>query len=678
MLNPNSNPELERLTALYHEVRTLLRSRQSSPEQIMWHISQKAPGYVVPPSLGGSLTDADVLQAMNNINARTTELEEEKTPVRDMAGNIAMSALHGASFGSLDEIIGLFSEENQRAYREQLGDFRDEHGVISAVSEGAGGFLVPGLASIGALRRGKTALRAAGAGSLVGGVEGGVAGLAEAEGSLTERLPEAAIGAGVGTALGGLIGGGTHGARYLRKFLTGSEGRSVEEAAREFAQSGAASSRGIPGILEDFERRLQIDPDTRLADLPEMRQVTSDAARMSQEGRDVITQALPTRAQNASVRVGDMLAESMDIDLPADLTARTQRLIDMRKAGNEAYAALEQTVSMPVERMASLLRSEPVHDAWRSANRKNKLFGGVTDYVQRSADGRVKRDAGGLMLKEGTELSFRDLQAIKGTLDFNVTNFARRGDPDIMKRWQETRDAFSTLMREEISAFGPAQRQWYELKEMERAVSAGGDFLNRTPNEIAEEIRQFGRAGEGFANAYREAAAEQVAYQLRNRTRSQDVTKWFDKENMQRRLENLFPEGGDLQGFREGLEREHDKFKLFRATSLGDAPPSRDLAQHLMGGIGSPDYQRAGAAGVAPLLQGGRLAADLRFDAVSKGARKRAEKVGGLLTRSTLGEPGGLDATNLLTGSTGSIKPGLLSELAFRSPAAMLLALRGN
>lgn len=668
-----SDPERKALRETYEDVRHMLASG-ASMRSIMMYFERNQPKYRPQVGQGGRLTPQHVQQSLQQMAGRLLELD---SVAPDPVSGTIMSGFHGATFGLIDDVLDLVGqEEAAEGYRERREAFRGEHPWMSGLAEFGGGMAVPGLSAVKGLRTGSTALRAGGKGALVGGVEGAVAGFGESEGTAVERLLSTATGAAIGAGTGGVIGAGTHGGRAARKAVTGHTGRSVKEEAREFVQSGLEQSeRGIEGVLEGFERSRELVPTARLAAEREMQVMTRDAARYSQEAKDMLRSAGRTDLPAASTRASDMLAQTLGADdLPDMLKARASRLATVKEQGELAYEALE-SVSIPAQNMAAYLRSEEVVsiiDEMNLALRRTRRP--TRDVIRTGDDGRVEIIA--------DQIDFRFLQDIKDQLKSRISRRANSGDVTSPVQREDIRllDQYNDAMLDEINKLPEGQRAWFTYREHGRALEEGMGAVGKTSTEILEDIGGEAPKYTGeFAETYREAAIESIAQRVRMRGSEQDVSDFLTRsQEMRDKLDVLFPDPERAQRFLDQMEVEGRTFELFKGSKRGTAIPSRDLAQEISSGMKSETGQRIGAAFVAPWLQGGRLAADIQHSTVGKAARKRAEEVGGLLTKSTLGEPGGLDARNLLTGSRGSIAPGLLSRAAFRSPAALLLAMRGN
>ena len=688
----DEHPELAKFQALESDLRSFLFPREGartiSPQSIMEHIQDSlGNAYVTPPAQGQPLTMDDVYKSMERIADRVQTLES----IPDVASAIAVNIGQGITYGLLDDAVRLFGKgagavlgEGSPAARglmeeadmlsgiqERSREFRPK---TAFASELLGGLGAPGFSQLAAVRTGGTA-KLIGKGILAGAVEGGAAGFGEAEGDLMDRLGATAFGAGAGALLMGAGAAATGTTRAGKRFLTGGEGRSPLESAREFAQSGAdASAIGAPGILSEVGRLQRVVPEALPIDVGVVRGMAADVSRGSTTARGAIDEVLTPRMRDTSNRVERQLTETMGLDLPADLQARTQRIQTLRDQGKAAFQELEKTVRVDVEPLSPYLNNMEMYSVWREAN---KLPAGLDDPLDKVYT-RVNRrtDPRGFVVT-AESIDFRTMQHMREALNARVNRLSsRKRSTASASDLRKFRDQFNAAVDFEVAEYGPVRKQYYEMVQMDRATTEAKTFL--TEKDIPFLAEQFALMPPAVRDAYRESAVEQIAIRMRQKDyNTADISKMFNNADMERRLEILFPTEGGMQRFQERMGVEKQMFDTHQAFRGVDKPQSRDLVGHLTGGPGSEMIQRSFTMFAMPEVQAARTGAGLFSRGLKKSATERAEKVGGILGRAAV-DTGEETMGGLLTGGLGSVAPGAPSQMAFRGPLSIFNVARNK
>jgi hypothetical protein len=120
----------------------------------------------------------------------------------------------GATFGLLDEAVGLFDEDAKNEQRFLQEQFSEENPKTAFASEVLGSIATPG-SIFKAAPKAAGVVRKAGTMLAEGAAQGGLAGFGNAEGSLEDRLAATGRGATVGSVAAGVIGGATRGGARL-------------------------------------------------------------------------------------------------------------------------------------------------------------------------------------------------------------------------------------------------------------------------------------------------------------------------------------------------------------------------------------------------------------------------------------------------------------------------------
>lgn len=252
----------------------------------------------------------------------------------------------GATFGLLDEAVGLFDKDAKNEQRFLQHQLAEENPKTAFAANVAGSFATPGSFF-------KAAPKAAGIGRKVfsvlreGAAQGAAAGVGNNEGGLGERVQAGLKGAGWGTVAAGALGGaGKVISGSVRKGAEalGLTAPSLEELVSKIANEDIAKARLK---LEQFKQR-RLDTEATVADvLPQGEGALRASATANREVRKRVDQDLRQRSNRlanlAEERFSEhtgTLSESADktvAGMNSDAAQRARPLYDAAK--NEAAAA---------------------------------------------------------------------------------------------------------------------------------------------------------------------------------------------------------------------------------------------------------------------------------------------------------------------------------------------------
>jgi hypothetical protein len=204
---------------------------------------------------------------------------EQKDP--GLVHDLLLNAGQGATLGFGDEILGgvqalantasgksklenlldtyrKYQKENEKGVEESL----QRHPVLGTGAQLAGGLLIPGAGTLGAIGEGATALQAAKTGAKAGAVMGGLAGIGgskETLGNIPGLLEEGAKGAGIGALTGGALSGISRGiGNYASKVVSDSPEleRDVTAFREGLAGNKTSGKTGPQTILADIRDKV--------------------------------------------------------------------------------------------------------------------------------------------------------------------------------------------------------------------------------------------------------------------------------------------------------------------------------------------------------------------------------------------------------------------------------------
>lgn len=569
-------------------------------------------------------------------------------------GTFAMSALNGATFGGLDEAVGLFSDEAGEAVRMATEAGREAHPGIAFAGELAGGVAVPGLGSAGTIKRGGSLVRAAGRGAAVGAVEGGLSGGLNSEGNVVDRIGDIAVGAGLGTVIGGAAGGVGQGVSNVARRGVDSV---AEEAATVAQTQAGRQPGGIEKVLEDLSDLQSRQPEAVLADLPGMRQLARATATRSNAARRLADSTLEPRRLNDYDALNKSLTENLSLDAPMSVRNAAEELSERMTLGSRAYEELiENVTEVDSDEIRSLLEIPAIQRAFFQAQAKAKDLG------KRALSGSVRR-AGRGEPNTVTDIApdFRTLQAIKGRLDARVSALFKAGDAAGGRELAEVRKMFYDQVLTEVSGFGEAQSTWARLMNQQDALEAGTQFLSAHPDDVVRHLRNFeGEARDSYRLAARASIMDNV---LRKGARELD-------DQTELRLRHLFPSDEAFDKFILDLSERVDMGKT--AKRITGAPEEAVNLESLLpsrSGVNLKELAVAGA--VNPSLGAARLFGLGSQAVADRSARAQTGRIAEPLMRGLT--TGGADAGNILRQAVG--QPGGLGRILRRGPSGLIRAL---
>ena len=657
---PNGNPrnEMERLEKLYSDGAFLLRQRDENGKP---KYNRQQVDMWVQKQSGGSY------RSLEHVIDRQQRIESAPS----VAQGVAQAALQGVSFGTADELVSLIGgKDAAKEYRRQASSFREEHPVLSYGSEIAGGFLVPGLGSVGALKRGKTFMQAAGAGALAGAGEGAAVGFFEggedfsAEG-MRERAGGAVFGGIAGGVLGGVLGGAFYGGTKIKRFFKGQKGITPTEEARKIAQEIAEESGlGVDTVLDDLARMKELNPNAVLADHPAFTRVAQEAAGLSPEAGRAVREVLPARQRHARNVLVDELYQAATGDAPMDMVTRRQDLAERFTAASKAYDDIATSVIDDIELDRIIDDIPAVRKAFRRAERV-----AADDNIKLAGIFEVRK---GKLVRTGSKPDFTTVQAIKSELESQVTKLYKKGNVRAAQARKATANEFYEAALNAVEGFGETQTGYARLIREREAMDIGSNILRKTAREIEDDLASM---SEESARAYMDSALSIIARRVRTGGEATEPTKMFRNPEMMDRLVALIPDEGSRARFMNQLDVMKQMHLQGGRLVRGAELQGPSLVDRVGSQMGRTTAQRVGAGlTVAPALEAGRLAGEI----VQRGARKRdvarARDVSTVLGPATVGR--GVDAENLLRGGRGDMS--VRMDIATRSPRALLNALLGG
>ena len=404
-------------------------------------------------------------------NEQTELVALQENVAHSPASNFVRSFAQGVTLGFADELTGIAAgiapggqtrEEATEASRTRIEALRSTNPGATVLGELAG---VVATAPLGgqafSLIRGPAGglLRTLGASAAVGGVEGALFSAGEAEGDLIERLPSAAVGGAAGAAVGTVISG----AAGLIKAV----GRPFASRLRSPAQAARAtlgrSARGeglagseIPGAVA------RLGDDAILADVPAFGAQAPGAVRNAPA---LMRGGGPVEALRARVHPDQVAAAKRAVFAPLE----------------EANAIIDDP------NILRFLRSNPVTN-----NILGEVFGSPRGIKS---------------------IPFRKMQAIRGTLQKEMSTATRNFRPDNFKDALDASKALDSLLDSAVPGFRTANRQYREVlsrvEGMERLQTlldnAFPPFDTGIPSASISEIR-----GESFNIPRRRETAAQL------------------------------------------------------------------------------------------------------------------------------------------------------------------------
>jgi hypothetical protein len=538
-----------------------------------------------------------------------------ETPIT--AGNLARSAVQGASFNLADNALGMLPEwlgggeaaaEDMRA---KDAAFRKDHKGVATAAEIAGGLVMPGGLAAKLAGKGVGTARAILGGATAAGASGALAGAGAADGGTMGDRAKAAVAPGViSFALGGLIPGGVAGVRALRPAA-----RAADRLATATKRAGGV--QGLTAKLDEFAAAGR-GQDVALADLsPSMRQAADFAANNNEEAFDQIGKVAYGRQTDASERIlGDVtgpLGNPQANEIIEELASDTRKWAKSDAGFQGLRDANPVIAPQDAVKFGKLLNSERVNDVWAQAQELQLI---------------------GTKPPEGP-ISFSVLQGTKERLDAAVDAAYGKGIGDLGSRLADARDELVEEMRQSVPGYQKVAAEYAERKGRERMVAAGQEAFNTADSRGL--AKQVGGMKPADLQRFREGMVSELITKLRSASTNRDLAKQLVDASpaMQDKLKVAFGSGAAFDDFTQKTGVERELSKLLRV--LGGADTHRRGAAAGSGGIdGLELVADAASAPLAPWSAMSQVAGQLRRGTLGRVANKTAGHIGPTL--ATKGE----------------------------------------
>lgn len=287
-----------------------------------------------------------------------SKAERALTGAEKVAG-FASKMGSGATFGLLDEAVGVFDEDAKNEQRFLQKQFSEEQPAVAFGAEVLGSLAMPGSVLKAAPRTAKilprvtreagrmlpkVSLGKAGTVLAEGAIQGGLAGFGNAEGDVGDRLGETATGAVMGSVAAGALGGA---AKMAGKTVgnaldrvgvrTPRQARTMEQIADGLGDTDIAAGRAR---LAELQAR-RLGGETMVADvLPQGEGALRQAATSNRTVRSTVDTELRERSNRLANAADDRFSEYTESPRVSGDKARAERL---KKAQDEAGPLYEQS-----------------------------------------------------------------------------------------------------------------------------------------------------------------------------------------------------------------------------------------------------------------------------------------------------------------------------------------------
>jgi len=592
---------------------------------------------------------------------------KNRTVVDDAAG-AGLAAVHGATMGFADDVVGLVSPDLQDQMNRSREAFGEVHPVAEFGSELVGGALTGGAVASGLKRVGARFLPAAAqavTNSLRGqaAITGGVAAAGAAEGDLADRAKAFAIGAPTGAVLGPVVAKVVEKAvvpaatAVGRRVADSQVGRVVQRVAE---RSGTSRGRTFAERMEEIAGRRQerLTPEGRAnayvarmfgRDQIGAEQLQGDIAAAQNEGaldrlQTGLERAVGRELGDYQTRYGELADEAaegakpfyerirnviIDQDQPLrEVTDKAQRRallkvrgVLQRPAGRAAYDQAKTNV-------LNMGEDHPSVQAWRVEldpqagvgvqipdGRRKAVTVGMMDDMKKVLDEQISAIEEAIT---SGQIKGEQLANIKGKL------------PGLRQTRADIVDAVDVLTNQQYAAARQTAQPLLQQREAFREgyqspFSTEGNVLN-APNRTAQP--------DYFAEGYATRLAEQMRKARESQAGWRDVTSGLlDSEAARTKLGMAIPDPQLAQQI--ALERQirqqannslvqRNSQTMPLAAGVLDATGG-DVAQTMLG---------AAQAASAPLRTGVKLGARALWDRFGGGLNEEAAgNAGDLLTR---------------------------------------------
>lgn len=468
---------------------------------------------------------------------------------------LARTLAQGATLGFGEEIEGGLAalgamvpggRSPGEAYREQvtgaredIGQFREEHPVMSTAAE-LGGAVLPSLLPIPGARAGLARVATTALRNPLGraAAEGAVAGAGAAEGGVGERLKGAAVGGTVGGVAGKLAG--SVGRKFARPR------RAAGEALEDVVRREGSSLAELGGRMQPG----QILPEAAERGGP-IQALTREVTATQEPGGRTLRRTIQERAGRVPGEVSEVL--ETQTGLGAQDVFRTAEDLAAAKRTNAAplyeQAYAHGTVDNP--EILKLIQEKPsLQDAYRAAQ-KTAAEEGVPlapldapdvrtlHMMKEELDDLIRRADRSTDISAPSARQTRAMAETKGSLlgllegevpEYRQARLQFAGDAAVMDAFEAAREGSKRLglkpfLREDprrieraLSEMTPSEQEFYRRSALDAVVNLPPErrtklVLNEDP-QVQRKLRQLFQDDEAFARFREELAAPQARRQL--------------------------------------------------------------------------------------------------------------------------------------------------------------------
>jgi hypothetical protein len=592
--------------------------------------------YSTPDFFEGQETDIDPLDIK--------KIEPERSFIERAGrflGDWNLAAAQGATFGFSDEIAAYVGEQlGLGDYDTLLSNIRARHDEISSgtlmAGELAGGIGSTIIGTTLAAPLGATAagakgaaffaklpgwLRAAGLGSLFGGLYG----FGTGEGGLEERGKQAGVAAAIGAGAGLL-----HPLFALGKSGLGLFSKEINKRWHPTLEAYRRVQEAIK--LDDLTpaklrvRLRELGPQATIADAggPNIRALAREAAKSPGGAMNRAMTVLGSRAQGEGMRI--VKAIHRNVDLEDFYAAEEMFLKKFETQARPVYQkAYEKYKSIMTPALAKLLKDPDTQKALQETaailrRERNagefKYLGAIDDEITELANyaasvGKMaKPEKPGLIkgfsleawdqIKRGFDVILDD-ERLRNELTGKLNNKGRSINLLRKKLLQELDNATGG----ETSIYAKARKTYGDIAESLEALRDGRQALKADPEIIAKELADLSDAGKEAYKAGFARAMKDVIFGPAETATTSTARKLFANTTQKQRIRAVFPKSSDRQALEKILISEQKFNDVMR-----EVMPKRALLR-----IDEEDFTKRTAGAIAIFAggsEGGILLANIR------------------------------------------------------------------
>jgi len=527
-----------------------------------------------------------------------------------------LGVLQGPTLGHGDELIGAlragldtFSGRTLDTYGSRYTRRRDEARELQQqrqqefpsqylAGELAGGLALGGVGA-GKAMAGQTLRQAAPRLTGIGTLFGAGVGSGYSEVSPFQQPGQYAMDIGVGAGLGGAIG---LGAPAL--------GTGVKAAARKLTKKGLTPDEAAQGwIAERMRERgvsrteaealFKANPEAAMADVvPELAATVLERAPQGGAGLETFLN-LRQRGQYDRIMDATRRAAGLRTSFVDDSTLQAAKARDI---GGRLYTrARDQRVKV-TEKMEDILSSEFGLDALKVARRGSSIRG-----YGRDMPARARVDMNNMFALDDTLKSMDDM-----------VNSAYKGQgkyADVPADIKAVRNDFRQELYDQNKTYRRARKQWAGLRSDEEALDLGKRVYREHPDVLQSRLKDMSKSE---LAQYRVGAQMATEQKFGNIANASDLTKAFDKPNVQRVLRELYGDKG-YKMFERQLRNEKRMMKVRSAEALKQPQRSKETAFANIARLGG--FLGGGALGIP----GGQFASRIAAGEMGKQLGRRAD-----------------------------------------------------